>query len=357
MTTTAEHQPSIVDLMETPIRELDEVWLRASLQWAITLELSTIPPYACGLWSIKDPKGERDKGVHKTIREVVFDEMSHMGLVCNMLTTIGGDPCFTKPGCYPIYPGKLPGGVRKSVDVFLSGLSHDALDLYCRIEMPTLPIAPSEDEISIGEFYDRIESAFERNEHLIKGTRQVTHPLGTWHGVGNDIVKLKSLDDVLLALSIIKEQGEGTTSEARNPFPGTPGELAHYYAFREIREGKRMIKRDGSWEFRGADVAFPQVHPAARVPAGGWQSDTANVPNADVRRTLDEFNQHFSTMLRKLEATWQVEDELTQGNRLEAAIGHMSQMRERAQILMQTPLPADKQKTYCPEFRYVQGGA
>ncbi|MGI5359078.1 ferritin-like domain-containing protein [Streptomyces sp. CA-252508] len=45
---------AIVELMRTPAAEHDELWLKKALQHAILLELATLPPYLCGLWSIED---------------------------------------------------------------------------------------------------------------------------------------------------------------------------------------------------------------------------------------------------------------------------------------------------------------
>ncbi len=51
----------IVKLMEEPVERRDAAWFRESLQQAVLLELATLPPYLCGLWSIEDPS--QDEGV------------------------------------------------------------------------------------------------------------------------------------------------------------------------------------------------------------------------------------------------------------------------------------------------------
>jgi hypothetical protein len=78
----------ILRLMAVPTDQKDLDWLKASLQAALELELSTLPPYLCGLWSITD----KTHPVRKLIRTIVLEEMLHMGLACNMLTAIGGTP-------------------------------------------------------------------------------------------------------------------------------------------------------------------------------------------------------------------------------------------------------------------------
>jgi hypothetical protein len=78
----------IHDLMEVPVEKHGVEWLRESLQAAIELEFATVLVYLCGMWSIKD----QSNPVSRTIRSVLIDEMFHMGLACNMLTTIRGSP-------------------------------------------------------------------------------------------------------------------------------------------------------------------------------------------------------------------------------------------------------------------------
>lgn len=55
-----------------------------------------------------------EEGHHaaKTIREVVYEEMQHMALACNMLAAIGSTPRINDPQSIPTYPHPMPGGVR-----------------------------------------------------------------------------------------------------------------------------------------------------------------------------------------------------------------------------------------------------
>src|SRR3954462_1059114 len=110
---------SIRRLMDVPKTRRDVEWLKRSLQSAIELELATIPPYLCAMWSIVDPGDE----VRNDIRMIVLDEMLHTGLACNMLTTLGGTPAINVPSAVPKYPGPLPGDVRPQLVVWLAGFS------------------------------------------------------------------------------------------------------------------------------------------------------------------------------------------------------------------------------------------
>ena len=95
--------------------------------------MATIPPYLCAMWSIKDPADP----VRSMIRDIVLEEMSHMGTACNMLTAVGGTPVVNTADVVPTYPGPLPGGVHADLVVSLSGLTKDVVkSTFMEIELP-----------------------------------------------------------------------------------------------------------------------------------------------------------------------------------------------------------------------------
>ncbi|MFD8787415.1 ferritin-like protein [Kitasatospora sp. NPDC059599] len=340
---------AIVQLMSMAEEDWTEQELKDALQRAIMLELSTIPPYATALWSITDP--DNSKPVRHTIREIVFDEMSHFGLVCNMLTSIGGTVVLTDPATVPKYPGELPGGVNPGLEVYLSGLSRESAGLFSDIEKPENPLAFAADGNTIGAFYQRIANVFPKFAHLLTGRNQVTFPLGAiGHGAGNDIVAMNTIDDVLKALDVIRTQGEGTDASPDNPFPGAPGELAHYYAFKEIAVGRKLVfdEQTGTYGFAGPDLPLPDASPVPRVPAGGWINSPGNEPDRTTAAVLRDFNTAYSDMLRSLEAAWR-------GNAgsLSDAIGHMSDLGDFARQLYAIKLPATPRFTYGPEWLFL----
>ncbi|MFI7497398.1 ferritin-like protein [Streptomyces sp. NPDC049687] len=343
----------IVELLQEPAERRDAEWLRQALQQAVLLELATLPPYLCGLWSIEDPS--RDEGVFTAIREVVFDEMSHLGLACNLLTTIGGVPRLADEKVVPKYPGPLPGGVRPDLTVFLSGLTKDSLDMYSSIEEPDHPVAHLGTHTSIGAFYDAVLEAFRSRPDLITGAHQVTRNMQQ-HGQGNSIVALTSLADVEAAIGVIKEQGEGTSASPRNPHPGEQEELAHFYVFREIFHGRKLVKTADDpvrWEFVGDTIPMPVCRPMATVPSGGWGAGGTAAPDAETRELLDSVNHAYSELLRFLEAAWQADAPAKAKEFLNKAIGQMFALQGPAQTLMERPLPQGGGSTYGPEFRYV----
>jgi hypothetical protein len=356
-TVATNEDTAIIGLMATPENKLDVEWLRQALQHALVLELATIPPYSCGLWSIIDP--QRDKNTHHTIREIIFDEMSHMALVGNMLTAIGGTPVLTGADVVPRYPGPLPGGVRPELQVRLAGLTRTALDMYSAIEEPDEPIVTygtEETHTSIGAFYTKIKNVFRSlDPALITPRRQITFDLSCKHGKGNEIIPMKDLATVLGRLNIIMEQGEGTSTSPQNPHCLHAGELSHYYAFRELYHGRKLAKgTDGRWSFTGDTIPLPDTYAAAEVPAGGWPKHPGtDERDSEARKALQEFNREYSDMLRALQTAWGTDDTTKASALVAAAIKHMAAMRTVARKIMTYPLPDGSGWRYCPEFLFV----
>ncbi|MET9971095.1 ferritin-like domain-containing protein, partial [Streptomyces sp. NPDC006356] len=65
---------SVARLLAVPADSRGVNWIRSALQVAVGLELATIPPYFCGLWSVKDRRSD----VARLIQRIVGDEMYHL---------------------------------------------------------------------------------------------------------------------------------------------------------------------------------------------------------------------------------------------------------------------------------------
>ncbi|WP_235453131.1 ferritin-like domain-containing protein [Streptomyces olivochromogenes] len=352
----------IVQLMRTPSEQRSLGWLQSALQQAITLEIATLPPYLCGYWSILGGS-EASAAARKAILTIIYDEMSHLGHVCNMLTTIGGQPLLADEKVIAPYPCPLPGGVRPKLnpklEVYLSGFTRESVKMFSEIEAPEKPLASfgaDEEEFrSIGLFYSAILEVFEQHLDWINGRRQVIVDM-KGQGEGNSLFAIESIEDVRLAITIIKEQGEGTDKTPENKFPGYKGELAHYYVFREIYRGKKLAKVSDDppkWDFAGADIPMPSAYPMGTVPKGGWAKNPDTVPDEPVRKVLDAFNMTFSNLLRALDDAWNQDDPNEADKHLFSAYAHMRSLEGDALDLMQMPLPKDRKRSYGPEFRYV----
>jgi hypothetical protein len=336
MTSTAKSKKknAIVDLMRMHPRD-DLEWLKSALQAAVELEFATIPPYLCAMWSVKD----QNDPVRAMIRDIVLEEMSHMGTACNMLTAIGGTPLINTPDVVPTYPGPLPGGVRPYLVVSLSGLTKDVVEsTFMEIELPESgPLAFAEGMAfpTIGAFYDAILQAFDAiDPGAVTGQRQLTA-----FGAASPI-EITKVEDARTAIARIKEQGEGTAqSPVGDPNAAPPTDnLAHYYQFAEIWHGRRLVDNNGVFEFTGDPIPFPDVFPMAVVPPEGYGAETA------------DFNQKFKGLLDALQDAWGAGD----AGRLFDAIGVMNDLGGDATALMQKPLP-DGSGTFGPDFTLPTG--
>src|SRR5262249_51577192 len=146
---------SIQALLAVPAADRDLDWLKEGLREAIRLEFSTIPPYLCGMWSVKDDSDP----VYSVIFDVVLQEMLHMGLMCNLLAALGEAPAINSKAFVPPYPCELPGGVHPGLIVGLAGLSIPLVrDVWMQIERPLNPVPVGIGVVqtfqTIGQFYD-----------------------------------------------------------------------------------------------------------------------------------------------------------------------------------------------------------
>ncbi len=334
--TSVISKDAIGALMRVQETQRDLKWIKDALQAAVALEIATMPPYLCGYWSIKDTSGT-NATVASTIRQVLLEEMLHMGLVCNILNAVGGTPSIVGAASAITYPGRLPGGVRPELTVGLGGLTKQRVhDVFMEIEMPEDPLARAADTYpTIGAFYAALSTAFQTVQPPISPIRQVTTSVG-----GYTLFAINNLGDVQRAITLICEQGEGTSTE-----PNPDGELAHYYQFGEIYHGRRLVYNESTkkWEWTGADVPFPaaaNLRPMGELPAGGWPN-----PSSQVSQMLDSFNAAYRSMLVLLDQAW------TNGASLGPAIGAMYQLGTPAIALMDTPNPSTPGTTYGPDFK------
>src|SRR5215212_1779109 len=129
------------------------------LQWALSVEVSTIPPYLCALYSIQD----RGTDAAALVRSVVIEEMLHAATVANLMNAIGGDPSLG-PEHVPLYPGYIPHHAAGGPFIQLQALSPElAQTVFMAIEQPETPhsLAEGDSFETIGQFYRAIEEGFE----------------------------------------------------------------------------------------------------------------------------------------------------------------------------------------------------
>jgi Ferritin-like len=271
---------TIAQFVRDGIKSTDD--LKAALQTAMQLEFSTIPPYLCAEWSI-DFNNDPDN-VMTMIHGVVIQEMYHFALAGNILSAIGGTPSIANAGFLPTYPtNTLPGGIPQKLAVDLLPLSMAQLEVFMQIEYPEFPpvaLVAGPPPATIGAFYDTIANALTNNNPTIN-----PNALGVTFG---PVKQVKSIADALAAIQRIKAEGEGT---AKSPDQATVdgNQLAHYYVFKQIHEGKQLIQVGNKWEFAGSPIRFPGVIPFSRSATSPDQL---------------KFNQLLAQLLIDLQACW-----------------------------------------------------
>lgn len=216
--------------------------LQDNLRAAMAVELTTMPPYLYAFWSIKpmDDGGTRQgQEVARIIMSVVVEEMLHMGLVANVLNSLGGTPAITTAPYIPSYPGSL---LRHSkgkygFEVYLRPLSLEAIDIFLKIEQPEATSNKSAKAVidgwnTIGEFYQALEAQLKAETTDADYTGEKQLPTFDNPGPG-ELIQVNSLNDALSALTLIVDQGEGLGEDRHND---GDHELAHYWKFKQIQD-------------------------------------------------------------------------------------------------------------------------
>ncbi|CAH1238988.1 LPA [Branchiostoma lanceolatum] len=280
------HPSSNLPILGTTTQTLDE--LKRTLQVALQLELTTIPPYLSALFSIKDVD---NREVAVLIKSVVIDEMKHMALVSNVLNAIGGAPDLKNRVTVPSYPAALPGGANPGLRVKLARCSLNQIrTVFQGIERPDCKIANSEvfqflrqhrkiliayrntdngsfvkncAEIAklcnknttrpqtIGAIYIHqilcpmvileIEAKKKRST-LFTGDRTKQITSDQWLGYKESPpFAVTDLRSAVAAIEDIATEGEG--SDPCDPFDERD-ELSHFFKFAEVVQGRRLIQQD-----------------------------------------------------------------------------------------------------------------
>jgi hypothetical protein len=324
---------TIRELM-APKKPRDLPWLMEALQAAVELEFFTLPPYLMALWSIENQKHY----AAATIREVVYEEMQHMALACNMLTAVGGTPRINRPPAIPEYPRPMPGGVKPDLLVGLSALTRDVVGVFMKIEEPEVVLgfeALDETFPRIGAFYDRVREVFHQVNPRLSVDRQITGPLAP--------LVVATLKDVDSAIHIIKVQGEGSNL---SPADESPEDLSHFYRFQELDKGQKLKYRPDTKDYHWADkFAFPAVYPVAPVPAGGYRYDEVA---PEVAALLRLFDRAYTNLLDRLQSAWDGGGQAA----FWQAVELMFSLEAPARALMKITIPGTE-LAYGPNFRYV----
>jgi hypothetical protein len=229
-----------------PIDTVDD--LREHLELAITVELSTIPPYLYAMYSLADPRSE----AALLIRSIVAEEMLHAALCANILLAVGGRPRFDEDVHLSRYPCSLPHH-EPPLHLALMPLTPAVLrDVFLRIEQPEVHGAPAEADAyeTLGQFYHAVEKgldALSAGGDLFANPqreRQLADP-AFYAAVEDDdddsggLLLVDDRDSAYRAIEVIVHQGEGL-SESRWA-DDSRRELTHYYKLLSILDGTSPI--------------------------------------------------------------------------------------------------------------------
>ncbi|WP_448701907.1 ferritin-like protein [Mucilaginibacter sp. AW1-3] len=327
--------------------------LKAALQNAIELEHSTIPPYLCALYSIKD--GTNQKAVD-VIRSIVVEEMLHMILACNILNAIGGEPKINKRDFVPTYPGHLPDSDNSFV-INLEKFSRHTVDIFLKIEKPAHTDAPpkSKGYHTIGQFYQAVRIGLEFVNANTPGgifttdekqrAKQITEE--HYYGSGGQIIPVYTIDDARQAIAEIVGQGEGiddTIEDSDQKMFGQGIEYAHYFRFNELHLEQLYQDTDTPKSGPTGDkivVEWDAVHNMKRNPKA---VDFEKYP--ELYEKVKSFNRTYTLLLDNIHNACNGQPDL-----LMKGVAMMYQLKYKAVELMNIPIPGTTY-TAGPSFEF-----
>lgn len=279
------------------------------LSWALTLELSTIPPYLTAMYSLKDSTSP----AYALVKDVALEEMLHLSLVCNLISSVGGQPLFGTD-TVPEYPTYIPHHAVGGPFISLQALSQAvAATTFVGIEAPTdvrHPPPQGDDFQTIGQFYAAIEDGFEvlhkeLGPDLFVPDSPQLDTRNYFGGGGGRLFQVRDLKSAKKAIEQIVEQGEGARP-LRAGREGQPfGGRLHY--------GTRP---DGTYgPILGVGVApshferFTELADGS-VPIGEVWPMRANLKASDIddeslAQAATLFNQCWSLTLAYIQASYQ----------------------------------------------------
>ncbi|MBD2757137.1 ferritin-like domain-containing protein [Spirosoma validum] len=332
--------------------------LRKALQTAIELEHATIPPYLTANFTLFNTGNDE---ISNLIGSVVGEEMLHLSIACNLLNAVGGRPVLNKPGFIPRYPGPLPGAIDTGLIVPIEKFSKELVnEVFMGIEEPekhvpihSLSVGP--EKMTIGMFYAKIIDLIGNLEAAAKaaGTTIFTGNVKdqmTYEKFYPETLLFRITDEAtaIRGIKIIVDQGEGSPID---PFVAPKddndvNELAHYYRFQEIYEGKTILPDPaGGYMFGDPAIAFnpdqvPNMWPNPKMD--DYPKDTQAYINSRF------FNYNYTSLLNCLHQTFN-----GQPDKINTAMGIMFSLRLYALKLLAIPDPNHPGYVAGPSFEYV----
>jgi hypothetical protein len=227
--------------------------LRDHLQYAIGLELTTIPAYLCALYSIIPGA---NTAACEVIQGVVLEKMLHMALAANILNAVGGAPATgpagSGPSPVPVYPARVP-FIDALPVIRLRAFSPTAIDEFIAIERPGSEATAAGDRYgSAGAFYAAIEAGlrtlgtprvFRRGSEARAGCQLTAE---NYCG-GGPLIEVTDLDSALAAIGEIRREGEGAPGSPRSAPDVTTGRISSPGTCRRATSWRWTGTRSSRW--------------------------------------------------------------------------------------------------------------
>jgi hypothetical protein len=232
--------------------------LHVHLEYAVNLEIWTIPYYLTVMYSIEDTS----QPAFRLVQSVVHQEMLHAELAANIYNSFQpnerqvhiGPFFYTKEGGVPHLDFALdPEAVRKygTPDARLGGLDHVRLGTMCLIELPEdhpPPLDPDREEYAtLGDFYTALRFGMQQHADDVRGNQKQVDYFGNFY---RDLVPSTVTEDgpaglnqALRLIDVITEQGEGRTNTNeeiplafRNTADDYDASSSHFEKFNSVRD-------------------------------------------------------------------------------------------------------------------------
>ena len=264
--------------MATEVSVRDREQLHYLLSEAAEIEHDLMCCYLYAAFSMKDARDdlqpdelEATQRWRRSITSVAIEEMTHLSLVSNLLTSIGGTPHFGRQN-FPTSPGVHPAGIvlqlaaldRATLDHFIFLERPEGMDLpdgagfaptLAYVRGPRRPglMPMALDFATVGALYAAIRTGFTTlTEKLGERALFVGDPAAQ---VGPELLSLPGMRRVTdlasahAALETIVQQGEGAPGHTED---------SHFRKFVDIRTELDALV--------GARASFAPARPAARNP-------------------------------------------------------------------------------------------
>jgi hypothetical protein len=123
-------------------------------------------------------------------------------------------------------------------------------------------------------------------------------------------------------------------------------ELAHYYRFQEIVEGRRMVYRSGQWRFEGAPV---ELDPKGIYPMIDDPDPTRLPEGSPERKAAEACDQTYTTILAVLQRVFDGHP-----GELRHAADLMTRLEKQAHQLAEMPRTTGGRTVLGPAFRLIE---